>query len=625
MNVGQLLGQIVAFTSRHPLLERLLVASVELVVVTAVVLAIIHVARVRSNRVVALLWLVALAKPVMSLVAGTPAPVWNAGSLAVVPAASLVTESTDMTAHATAITETITGSRSAVAAAIGSASAPVVWPSAEPADVAATMWLLGVGFMMMLSMADRLRIRKLVASASAPAPEIEAMYREVSGTTGKKPRLLISDRLESPAIAGTLFPVVLLPAWMANDTDRERVVWSLRHELTHWRHRDHLAGFVAELSRILFFFHPLVWWIGRKWKVATEIACDQAMVSTNRDARRYAEQLYQILARVHTRRRIMLANGLFATRTQIGRRIELLLNSRPCDRRGRRVPAVVFLMVFCALAFSLGAELSPQADPGDIVITSSGKDGERIVATLHEGDEDGRHVVLTIKGEVEFNDDRTDIVRISPEGRFTIAEVRDGVERELTIEADGDELNYDYEVDGESRPFDDEARRWFRLMLKKIHVDDSGVLGVPKPHVILRKPLVVGKAGDSRVKVLVSEPGETIDIYYDDDSEATVNIMMDEDDDEAKVWISTSAKIVGKSGDRAVLRVAPGGEVRIAIEQDGDTHELIVPAGERDEKEFVYKLNGEVRPYDDDASKIFAPYMKILEDGLELNVKGEKI
>ena len=58
-----LFHQLLSALSRHPLLERLLIASVELVVVTAVVLAIIHVARVKSNRVVSLLWLVALAKP----------------------------------------------------------------------------------------------------------------------------------------------------------------------------------------------------------------------------------------------------------------------------------------------------------------------------------------------------------------------------------------------------------------------------------------------------------------------------------------------------------------------------------------------------------------------------------
>jgi beta-lactamase regulating signal transducer with metallopeptidase domain len=229
MNTGELFGRIFSFISQHPLLERLLIASLELVVVTAVILAIIHVARVRSSRVVALLWLVALAKPVVSLVAGTPAPVWNAGSLGMPPAAAIVTETADHAARASTITETIAGGRSSFAAAVGSASAGVVPSSTDPAKTALILWLFGTGLMVLLSVVDRLRIRKLIATAHAPSPQIEALYQHAAGGAGHKPRLLISDRLESPAIAGTLFPVVLLPAWMTDESDRDRILWSLRH------------------------------------------------------------------------------------------------------------------------------------------------------------------------------------------------------------------------------------------------------------------------------------------------------------------------------------------------------------------------------------------------------------
>ncbi len=322
----------------------------------------------------------------------------------------------------------------------------------------------------------------------------------------------------------------------------------------------------------------------------------------------------------------MLANGLFATRTQIGRRIELLLKSRPRGRTGRSVPAAVFLLVFCALAFSLGAELSPQADPGKIIIESKGNKGESVVATIHAGDEDGLHIVLKIKGEVEFNDDHTDIVSISPDGSFTIAEVRDGVERKLKIEPYKGELKYNYKVDGKSRPFDDEARKWFRELLEKTDLDDDGdVLVLTKPGIIIKKPLVISDSKDSHVKILISDPGEVIDIYRDDDSQSTIDISMEGDDEYSRVRISASARVVGRSGDRVVFNITPSGMVRITVKKDGDKHELEVQAGDGDDKEFIYKLNGEVRPYDEKAKKIFEGYISILEDGLELNVKGERI
>jgi len=121
-----------------------------------------------------------------------------------------------------------------------------------------------------------------------------------------------------------------------------------------------------------------------------------------------------------------------------------------------------------------------------------------------------------------------------------------------------------------------------------------------------------------------AEPEKAVDIFRDDEGKATVDIRMEGDDD-ARVWISTSADVVGTKDDHVYVSVTPGGEIRITVKKDGNKHELKVPAGEDDETKFVYKLNGEVRPYDDEAKKIFEPYMKILEDGIRLNVKGERI
>jgi beta-lactamase regulating signal transducer with metallopeptidase domain len=620
MNSIQLLHQLLAALSRHPFLERLLIASLELAVVTAVVVAIIHVARVRSNRVVSLLWLVALAKPVVSLLAGTPAPVWNAASLS--PQVS---------------TETVVVARPGVGN-WGNGAPAVPAPPAFPVEAAPrtridaartakAVWLAGALLMVLLSVADRLRIRKLLAAATKPPPEIYAIYERAAAPLGgrRPPRLLITDRLESPAIVGTLYPVVLLPAWMTRKRDRDRVLWSLRHELSHWRHRDHFAGFVGEISRILFFFHPLVWWIGRKWKVAAEIACDQAMVATRGDARRYAEQLYQILARVHTRRQIMLVNGLFATRTQIGKRIELLLKSRPQVHAGRTVPAALFVLVFGVLVFSLGAELSPQADPGKIVLKTAGEGGHNVVTTIHDSD-DGHDKFIKTRGKVKFNDDHTDVVSISPDGSFTVAEVRDGVERKLKIEPSRDgTLKYLYEVDDEERPFDDEARRWFREMLQDIDLDGNPkiIIGT-RPTIRIKKPIVVDDMDDSHVTLRIVKGDEIVDIYRTSDDDETVDIMVKRDDDDG-VWITTTTDVVNRTGDLVKFKIDRDGLIRITVMKDGDKHELETRAGDGDQTEYIYKLNGEVRPYDEKAKKIFDKYMNILEDGIELNVKGERI
>jgi beta-lactamase regulating signal transducer with metallopeptidase domain len=633
MSVEAIFRQVLSIVSRHPLLERLLVASLELVVVTTVVLAIIHMARVRSNRVIALMWVIALAKPILGITVGTLAPVFDVGPLGLVSEPAAAASHVETVAELRGVPETTARSgAAAIAAAVGTASAAAVRAAFDPARALTGVWIIGAAILSFLSIADRLRIRRLVAAAAAPGPEIESMYREAGlagggGHNRRLPRLLISDRLESPAMAGTLFPVIFLPAWMTRRPDRERIVWSLRHELTHWRRRDHLAGFVGEVARVLFFFHPLVWWIGRKWKVATEIACDEAMVATRSDARRYAEQLYQILARVHTRRRIMLANGLFATRTQIGKRIELLLKSNPRGKAGRKLPAVVFLSLFGALVFSLGAEMSTEARPGKndktIVVKKDDKSSSVVTATIHE--DDGRTVVLTTKGEVEFNEEKNDIVSISPDGKFLITDVHDGVERELkVVPKDDGKLEWTYEVDGKKKPFDDEARKWFRELLEDLHVDTHGELVlVTKPNVVIKRPIVIDDSKGSHIEVRVVEPHESIDIYEGDDGKRVIKMRISDDEDDAEVWIHALGDVERTEGEHVVVSVTPSGKIRITVKKDGDEHELEVTPGDGD-PEYKYKLNGEAKPYGAEQKKIFEKYLRHMEDGFELHT-GEKI
>ena len=68
------LGAFLAVIAGHPLLERLFFASVELAVLAVVVYAAIRVGRIRSARLASILWLLVLAKPLVSLAIGSPIP-----------------------------------------------------------------------------------------------------------------------------------------------------------------------------------------------------------------------------------------------------------------------------------------------------------------------------------------------------------------------------------------------------------------------------------------------------------------------------------------------------------------------------------------------------------------------
>ena len=101
-------------------------------------------------------------------------------------------------------------------------------------------------------------------------------------------------------------------------------------------------------------------------------------------------------------------------------------------------------------------------------------------------DENGNSLEMTIRGEVEFNDEYTEVRRISSGGSLEIRETRGETRRRLEIEAgQGSGLNISYFVNGQNRPYDAEAKAWFSKILDEA-VTESGLNAVPRAQKILK-------------------------------------------------------------------------------------------------------------------------------------------
>ena len=92
MNVARLdfapvVQRVLTAFAGHPLLERLFFASLELAVLALLVFAAIRIGRIRSPRLAALLWLLVLGKPLVSLAVGSPFHLFRMEVPAVVAAA----------------------------------------------------------------------------------------------------------------------------------------------------------------------------------------------------------------------------------------------------------------------------------------------------------------------------------------------------------------------------------------------------------------------------------------------------------------------------------------------------------------------------------------------------------
>ena len=81
-----------------------------------------------------------------------------------------------------------------------------------------------------------------------------------------------------PGVFGIVRPVLLWPRDIETRLDDAQVRAILAHELAHVRRRDNLTAAVHMVVEAIFWFYPLVWWIGSRLVNERERACDEEVV-----------------------------------------------------------------------------------------------------------------------------------------------------------------------------------------------------------------------------------------------------------------------------------------------------------------------------------------------------------
>jgi uncharacterized protein (TIGR03435 family) len=119
--------------------------------------------------------------------------------------------------------------------------------------------------------------------------------------------------------------VLLLPDGICERLTSEQLQTILTHELSHVRRRDNLTASIHMLVEALFWFHPLVWWIGRRSIMEREGACDDAVIAAGGDREEYAEALLTV-CKFYVQSPLASAAGVAGAHLQ--RRIELIMNPR---------------------------------------------------------------------------------------------------------------------------------------------------------------------------------------------------------------------------------------------------------------------------------------------------------
>jgi len=163
--------------------------------------------------------------------------------------------------------------------------------------IVVALWLAGIIAVLMVWATGWIRVSRMVRRAVPlhQGPEVEALRRLKSSVgIGKPIRLVLSPNWMEPGIFGIFRPVLLWPEGISHHLNDRHIDAILAHEICHARRHDNLTAMLHMLVEAIFWFHPLVWWMGARLEEERERACDEEVSLLCHQPHVYAESILRV-------------------------------------------------------------------------------------------------------------------------------------------------------------------------------------------------------------------------------------------------------------------------------------------------------------------------------------------
>ena len=146
------------------------------------------------------------------------------------------------------------------------------------------LWLLGFASTLGYWLLQLLRLAAIRHAA-----------RRADGVLGQLPiPVLLTNSGVELGVLGVFRPVLLLPIGIAGLLTQAQLQAVVAHELAHVRRRDNLWAALHTLVQAIFWFNPIVWWMGGRLVAEREQACDEAVLAQGADAEGYAANILAV-------------------------------------------------------------------------------------------------------------------------------------------------------------------------------------------------------------------------------------------------------------------------------------------------------------------------------------------
>ena len=237
----------------------------------------------------------------------------------------------------------------AVNRAFSVSAAPAISPTAY--STLALVWLVGTIVVAARWLREWNRMATIAREAepATDGPVLDTLRRLEHATEIRTPLTAVCSRRNvEPGIVGIRNPVLVWPRHLSAGLRPEHIEPIVAHELAHVMRRDNLLASFHMMVGFAFWFHPVVWWIGRRLIEERERACDEYVLGLGQSASSYAAG---ILKTCELCIASPIVNVTGVTGGHLKKRIERIVDERvgaPLNFAERAAVATVAAVVFAA-------------------------------------------------------------------------------------------------------------------------------------------------------------------------------------------------------------------------------------------------------------------------------------
>jgi len=142
-------------------------------------------------------------------------------------------------------------------------------------------------------------------------------------------KIKLSNEVQSPMALGIANPMILIPVALAETLSKEELQDVLLHEIGHIKRYDDWSILLQKVIQAVLFFHPAIWWIGRRLDLDREVACDDFVISVKAERRRdYAASLIKVAHYALGWQHRVLQPASRMAETKIETRVKMILDEK---------------------------------------------------------------------------------------------------------------------------------------------------------------------------------------------------------------------------------------------------------------------------------------------------------